>query len=348
MKTKLFVGNLSDVGKKRTANEDYFGSYKGSYGELIIVCDGMGGNKGGALASRLAVETIKQHFDSIGSNFEPKAELNNALLKADNVLKEKSLESDELKEMGSTAVILLIKDNMAYTAHIGDSRIYMIRKGEIHQLTKDHSLVQQMIDAKIITEEAAKEHPQKNVITRSLGADGSSQPETSEPFALFKKDIFILCSDGLTAYVEDKELLQVCTTQLPQNACHTLITLANERGGKDNITIQIASVVKGKRLPVPNPLKNKNFVQVLTVSLAVILFAFVFYLVEPYKIFLGNDEPDKNLPADSSQIDSSNINLIKQDADSLMTQDDNNMNDQNALNNGSISTDDTTENISED
>lgn len=249
-KSKLQIGNLSDVGRKRTVNEDYYGSFSGKFGNLIIVCDGMGGHKGGATASRLAVETIKLHFEQLNEKFNPKEELKKALDKSNENILQKAAESEELKEMGSTAVVLLIKDNFAYYAHIGDSRIYLIRKNKIYQLTKDHSLVQQLIDSGIIDEEAAKNHPQKNVITRSLGAEGKNQPEIAEPISIFKNDIFILCTDGLTAYLSDEELQKIASENDVQNACKTMIDLANERGGKDNITVQIIKVVKGKNPPI--------------------------------------------------------------------------------------------------
>lgn len=279
MKTKLEIGNLSDVGKKRAVNEDYFGSYKGKYGTLIIVCDGMGGNKGGAIASRLAVETIKEHFEKLPAVFDAKHELRSSLLAADFALKTKSNESPDLKEMGSTAVILLIKDDMAFTAHIGDSRIYLVRKKEIHKITKDHSLVQQMIDANIITEEAAEEHPNKNVITRSLGADGSSEPEIAEPFSVFKNDIFILCTDGLTTYLNNNELLQITLSSSPQDSCGKLIHIANERGGKDNITVQVVFIKNGKHFPVSG-FFNKKAIRLLSVFiLALLIFISIVYYV---------------------------------------------------------------------
>ncbi len=290
MKIKLEIGNLSDVGRKRTANEDYFGFYQGVFGSLIIVCDGMGGNKGGALASRLAVETIKAHFEKLPTAFDEKAELKLALTKADNLLKERACESDELKEMGSTAVVLLIKENLAFTAHIGDSRIYMIRNNQIHQLTKDHSLVQQMVDANIISEEAAKEHPKRNVITRSLGADGSSEPEIAEPFSIFKKDMFVLCTDGLTGYIDENKIFEVVSNNTVQASCAKLIDMANERGGKDNITVQIVSVVKGKSIPMPNPLKNKTVQLVLSGLLFTLVLAWAIVTFKPYSFLFGNSD----------------------------------------------------------
>ena len=256
MKTKILIGNLSDVGRVRTANEDYFEAHKGDFGELIIVCDGMGGHKGGALASRLAVDVIKKHFSSLKKGYDPKAELIRAFTEADRQLREKSKDDPELKEMGSTAVTLLITGGVAYTAHVGDSRIYMIRNGQIHQLTKDHSLVQQLMDAGILNSEQAKNHPNKNVITKTLGADKPYQPDVSESIVLFKGDKYVLCSDGLTGYLEENEIRDIAAALPPQEACIKLVNSANERGGKDNITVQIVEVTKGKHKPLSQKFRN--------------------------------------------------------------------------------------------
>lgn len=244
------LANKSDVGKVRQANEDYFGYFSGSWGELIIVCDGMGGNKGGYTASRVAIATIKNHFENLPEQFDEKEELRAALVAADVELKRQSQESEELREMGATAVILLLRNDEAFTAHIGDSRIYLIREQRIYQLTRDHSLVQQLVDAKIITPEAARVHPKRNVISRSLGADGNSEPEVDEPFTLFKDDRFVLCTDGLTTYVDGEELKDEVLQHSVFEACDRLVNLANERGGKDNITVQVVQVIKGKRQPI--------------------------------------------------------------------------------------------------
>ncbi len=278
-KTSIEVANISDVGKVRQKNEDYFGHFTGSFGELIIVSDGMGGNKGGFVASRVTVDVVKKHFESLPVEFNEKVELELCLVNADKELKRQAEEDAELKEMGATAVVVLIRNSMAYLAHIGDSRIYLIRNRSIHQLTKDHSLVQQLIDAKILTEEGAKTHPRRNVITRSLGADGNSEPETQEPIALFKDDKFILCSDGLTSYIDGDELKNIVESKPSQQACGQLINIANERGGRDNITVQIIRVVKGKKQPIKIPYDLKKYALPAAVSLLVLcvmITAFVF------------------------------------------------------------------------
>jgi len=286
-KIKLEIGNHSDVGRKRTANEDYYGSFSGEFGSLIIVCDGVGGVKGGTIASRKTVETIKSHFDSLSSKYDPQIELKNALDKADQVLKQIAAESEELRELGSTAVVLLIKDAFAYVAHIGDSRLYLIRGNKINQITTDHSLVQEMLKAGLINEEQAKTHPKKNIITRALGPQGGSNPDITIPIEIYKDDYFILCTDGLTGYVNDEELLKFVTENTPQEACIKLVSLANERGGKDNITVQVVKVINGKKYTISKKI-NKKVLRVFSLFTAVIALLIGLFLFTQSEFFIKN------------------------------------------------------------
>jgi len=241
-KFKIEIGNHSDVGRVREINEDYFGSFHGNYGELLIVCDGMGGHKGGEIASRLSVESIRSHFESLNNSFNPVKELKASIQSANNNLIDTAKGDPALNEMGSTVVITLLQDDKAYIANLGDSRIYMCRDGTIKQLTKDHSLVQQMVDSRMISQEEAKHHPQKNVITRSLGIGLLTEPEVSDEIKIKEGDIFILCSDGLTTFVNENEVLKIVSNDSVQDAANKLVDLANARGGEDNITVQIAKV----------------------------------------------------------------------------------------------------------
>ena len=241
-KFKIEIGNHSDVGRVREINEDYFGSFHGNYGELLIVCDGMGGHKGGEIASRLSVESIRNHFESLNNSFDPVKELKASIQSANNTLIDTAKRDPALNEMGSTVVITLLQDDKAYIANLGDSRIYMCSDGTIKQLTKDHSLVQQMVDSRMISLEEAKHHPQKNVITRSLGIGLLTEPEVSDEIKIKEGDIFILCSDGLTTFVNENEVLKIVSNDSVQDAANKLVDLANSRGGEDNITVQIAKV----------------------------------------------------------------------------------------------------------
>jgi len=144
--------------------------------------------------------------------------------------------------MGSTVVLVLVKNGLVYYASLGDSRIYKMRDKAIQQITKDNSLVQQMVDSNIITEDEAKIHPKENVITKALGTNDELQPEIYDPFKLQVNDKLILCSDGLTAHVDEEEIFKLSKNNPPQEAAQKLVGLANERGGTDNITFLIAAV----------------------------------------------------------------------------------------------------------
>ncbi|GJQ32391.1 MAG: hypothetical protein HBSAPP04_12300 [Ignavibacteriaceae bacterium] len=277
--TRVEYGNISDVGKVRQANEDYFGTYKGDFGELFIVCDGMGGYKGGRVASTTAVEAMKKHFESVKSSADMRIELFNALKAADRDITMKANEDIELGRMGSTAVVVLISGNRLFFAHIGDSRIYRVRDGEIERLTRDHSLVQEMVDNSIITEEQAEHHPQRNVILRSLGPNGNSEPQVDpRDEVLFKDDVLVLCSDGLTGHVEDREIRDIVLKYGPVEACEKLVALANDRGGKDNITVQVIRVVEGKKRAVSLRDKSKLLQAAIISGTAVVVLLVYFFL----------------------------------------------------------------------
>jgi protein phosphatase len=239
---QLNIGNYSHVGKAREINEDYFGSFSGNFGNLLLVCDGMGGHKGGEIASRLAIETISNYFERLNDSYNISKEINKSLEAANTSIILKGKDNPELTDMGSTVVLVLVKDGLAYYASLGDSRIYKIRDGAIQQITKDNSLVQKMVDSKIITKDEAKVHPKKNVITKALGTNYKLKPENYKPFKLQLNDKIILCSDGLTAHVDEKEIFELSKNNSPQETAKKLVDFANKRGGTDNITVLIAAV----------------------------------------------------------------------------------------------------------
>ena len=305
------IGNRSDVGRVREVNEDYFGSFHGSFGELLVVCDGIGGHKGGETASRLAVDVIKNHFENLNADYDVKRELQSALSAANNKLVETARQDRSLEGMGSTAVIVLFKDDIAYTANLGDSRIYLVRDEKIKQLTTDHSLVQQMIDSDMLTPEEAKNHPKKNVITKSLGREGEVEPDISEPIELHKADKFILCTDGLTNYVKDEDIFAIASSNPPQQAAGKLVDLANEKGGSDNITVQIAEVKVDIDTPTESSKKKKLLLYFL-IGVVLGIAAIGIFKPDIFNLkFLKPVEPDstKTNLQDSSSVDSS-ANLI--------------------------------------
>ena len=200
------------------------------------------GYKGGEVASKLATESVKKY---IQSNFDSIIKEKEAILKllasaveyANMVVYEKSKETQELEGMGTTLEVCLIYNNKAYIGHVGDSRVYRIRNEVIRKLTKDHSYVQQLIEDKKITREEAKTHPKKNMITRALGCTPYVEPDLrARNFE--KGDIFILCSDGLTNMVEEKQIYEIIKEDI-QNAAERLVDEANQAGGYDNITVII-------------------------------------------------------------------------------------------------------------
>ena len=235
----------TDIGKVREINQDYYyTSDENSIPKLCILADGMGGYKGGEIASKLAVESAKKYIENnFSNNFSDKEEIlkliGNAVEYANMVVYEKSKEVKELEGMGTTLEVCLIYNNKAYIGHVGDSRIYRIRKDVIRKLTKDHSYVQQLVEDKKITREEAKVHPKKNMLTRALGCTPYVEPDLrARNFE--KGDIFIMCSDGLTNMVDEKRIYELIKQDISK-ATNNLINEANSAGGYDNITVIIIS-----------------------------------------------------------------------------------------------------------
>ena len=233
----------SDIGKVRPLNEDsFFISQPEDEVKLFIVADGMGGYKGGEIASSLAVKSAKNY---ILSNFEKnKGDKENlqSLVKsssqyANMVVFEKSKEDEELRNMGTTLDVCLIYENKAFISHIGDSRIYRIRKEFMRKLTKDHSYVQQLVDEGKITKEESMNHPKKNMLIKALGCTEFIEPDSMIK-GFIKGDIILMCTDGLTNMVSEREIYDIIKSE-PENPSQELINKANEKGGLDNITAVI-------------------------------------------------------------------------------------------------------------
>ena len=235
------IAAKSDAGQVRLLNEDCFGA-----GELpggfvwAVICDGMGGAVGGDIASRSAVqritETLKSSFQENMSSRSIKNLLMTALDNANTRVFDLSQANETLAGMGTTVVAAVVNGSRACIAHAGDSRAYLLSEGEPMQLTKDHSVVQVMVDTGQITEDEARFHPRKNLITRVLGVDETLEADYCEE-ELPPGSVLLLCTDGLTNCVEPEEIaaLQMQTefSSLPDE----LVQLANERGGPDNITV---------------------------------------------------------------------------------------------------------------
>ena len=272
-------GNLSDVGQVRTENQDYYGRYEGSFGQLIIVCDGMGGYEGGSIASRLAVEAIAEHFMQLGSHYDPRYELEQAYIMGQRKIKEQGQNRPEHQNMGTTAVVLLIRNGEYYFANVGDSRLYLKRNTSLVQVSKDHSLVQDWLDSGVLTEEQAAEHPKRNIITKALGTE-NFMPDINGPYPICKNDIFMLCTDGLYHYFSTEEMAKILETP-PQQACEKMVQIANSKGSDDNLTVQIVKSNIGDR--AANPERSKRFRVWLWVLLAslTLMFSSLYYLGQP-------------------------------------------------------------------
>jgi protein phosphatase len=204
----------------------------------------MGGHASGEVASRMAVEIIQEVYSKERVDQEVLDALKSAFEVANFSILQKSLEQDELNGMGTTATVLIIKGDQTFVGHMGDSRVYLFRDSSVTQLTKDHSMVNRLVEQGVLSKEEASRHPQRNVIYKALGVNRDADLDLIGPMSVQGHDSFLLCSDGLTNLVTDEEMLEMVKKEKPQKACTKLVQLANKRGGDDNITIQILRVVK--------------------------------------------------------------------------------------------------------
>ena len=233
---KIF--SLTDIGRKREVNQDYVYVTDKPFGHvpnLFVVADGMGGHKAGDFASKYAVQVLEEHVRN-HSGMGPELIITDAVREANRKIVEKAKQDTGLEGMGTTLVVATIIEHTLYFANVGDSRLYLIRD-EIKQLSKDHSLVEEMVRLGGINEEEAKHHPDKNIITRAIGAKDDVEVDFFE-YRLQKGDIILMCTDGLTNMVDDDEIFRIVKggRDVVETAMQ-LVEKANENGGKDNIGI---------------------------------------------------------------------------------------------------------------
>ena len=240
---------LSDLGMRRTSNQDAYKVALASdeemwrrRGHLFVVCDGMGAHAAGELASKIAVDTVSFLYRKYRDEPAPEA-LRRAVIETNAEVHRRGQANPDFHNMGTTCSALALLPQGALVAHVGDSRVYRLRRGVLEQLTFDHSLVWEMRAAGHVAEgsEAASRLP-KNVITRSLGPNASVEVDIEGPFPIEPGDTFLLCSDGLTGQVTDEELGPILATLSPDEATRFLVDLANLRGGPDNVTVVIVQV----------------------------------------------------------------------------------------------------------
>ena len=247
-KTIIHFGNCSDVGRVRSDNQDFLGKFPENggdapspRGQLFVVADGMGGHKAGREASSLAVNTIGHEYYSAPTESIPES-LQHAFQAANDKIHSQSAISAKYSGMGTTCTALVLKDDHAYIGHIGDSRVYRISKENIVQLTNDHSNVAEMQRRGMITKEEAKYHPERSLLYRALGSRAVAEIDIIDDIDLGADEYFLMCTDGLFNHVEDEEMKTVVLGNDPQKASEVLVELSNDRGGTDNITVQVVHV----------------------------------------------------------------------------------------------------------
>lgn len=236
------VAGKTDIGCVRKNNEDNFG-YDSRCG-IFVVCDGMGGQAAGEVASKMAVDILLNYFRDGGRNGHNAQSLAGAIQLANRTIHEAGVGQMGRLGMGSTVVAALVRGHSLAIGHVGDSRIYLVRQGAIQQLTQDHSLVMEQVRLGYITQEQAEKSEFQNVILRALGADMEVEADVEDLVAM-PGDMLLMTSDGLTRHVRDDEILEMINgSRGLEDACNRLIQAAKERGGDDNITCLLLRIVE--------------------------------------------------------------------------------------------------------
>lgn len=230
------VGMLSDIGNVRKINEDSVGFYNGDDFDIYIIADGMGGHNAGEVASKIAVDSTISYIKSKETIMDMESVLVESIKVANKKIYDVAKANDGLIGMGTTITACLVKDDSMVVANVGDSVCYIMKKTGLTKITKDHSLVQQLVDEGSITEEEATKHPNKNIITRALGTNISVEIDT---FNVSLNDVekVILCTDGLSNLVSKSEMYDIIMNYSNDNACKQLVELSKLKGGRDNISV---------------------------------------------------------------------------------------------------------------
>lgn len=292
MKEKKQLGikyfGASDIGLVRTENQDSFGKFPKddlnmyqSKGILFMVADGMGGHTGGKEASQTAVDVVGNEYFSFDSEI-----ISSALLysfkKANYKINQTSQDALQFRKKGTTCSALVIENDRAHIAHVGDSRIYKISDDSIVQFTNDHTEVGEMVRKKIITEEEAKNHPSKSILIRAMGIETDLEVDLIENIFISSGDCFVLCSDGLSKVLPE-EIKKIVLSNPEEEACKKLISLANDRGGNDNVTVLVIKIVdehsNDNQIRQTPAVKKKNSWFSITVLLLMVILIAVFVLI---------------------------------------------------------------------
>lgn len=280
----------------RTENQDFYGTAKTQFGELIIVCDGMGGHKGGRHAAEKAVKIIIQYFEK-PNNVNPVQTLKQAIENANTGIWNEAKDSILLKGMGTTVVALLITPNEAICAHVGDSRIYQLREGKIMHRTFDHSHVFEMVRAGMLTEEQARVSAKSNIITRALGIQPTIEIEITENLSYKKGDRFLLCTDGICGAIPENELVDIAIQKediesIVSQLVEKIDAIGQAKGGMhDNLTAALIELVDSNSVEVltnkestQKKVKVKGFIIPTILVLLALSLALNFYLLSKEKM----------------------------------------------------------------
>jgi serine/threonine protein phosphatase PrpC len=325
---RIELASRSDVGQVRSANEDSCDAAERADGtRLLVVADGMGGHRGGATASRTAVAAISEVFDQDTSNNIEEL-IQRAIKTANTRVYEMAQANSELEGMGTTIVAFLLDArHRATVAHVGDSRAYRYRKGHLEPLTIDHSVVAEMHRRGLISAEEAASHPRKNEILRSVGVLPEVDIEVAA-VGVAPGDRFVLCSDGLSDVMTEDEIAAVVESETPASAVDVLVRMANDRGGPDNITVQVLSIPAnaaaddpeatatvelseaGINLIESNRRETKRIRRIVTMALALLLVTgayFLWQLLEPTATSGASSPPEASqlapTPAPGPEVD---------------------------------------------
>ncbi len=295
---------ITDPGCERELNEDRYAVIESASGLVWVVCDGMGGVKGGELAAQLVIDSVKRTLDS-DVQLKPEDALREAFAEANRIVVLRR-QNQAFSQMGTTAVGAIFQDRQVTIVNIGDSRAYLISDGRIKQLTEDHTYVQQLVKSGQLREEEALEHPQAHVLTRAVGSDPTLNVELHNYWiwdveSPSDQDYLLFCTDGLYSMITDQEILDLALKFPPQISCSQMVELAKERGGYDNITVAVVPLVGKLRKAPPagyvlpqvkkevdkksmsiealKPFILKNFLMIVGLSLIALIIAVVLILL---------------------------------------------------------------------
>jgi PPM family protein phosphatase len=243
------LASLSDVGCQRENNEDRYSYWEPAAdsefplkGRLAIVADGMGGYEGGQEASRLAVEVIEEVYAKAVAG-DPRSWLLEGFQAAHQRIQEYAEKYPDLHGMGTTCTAIALLERQLYYAHVGDSRLYMVRGSSISRLTHDHSYVSRLVENGVLKAEEAESHPQRHILTAALGAGASVTPDCPpQPVSLESGDVLVLCTDGLWGLLTENEIQAAVAGKTAAEICDHLVDTAKRRGGPDNITMQVLRI----------------------------------------------------------------------------------------------------------